>query len=165
MGIQVAEEGERGPRGLQSRCARVWRSITNKAREPDPPDPCAYLEGAAGSPTPRARVRCVGGSVTVRRGRVPGAAGPQTHMRGREEVPKPRDYLEGARGPRPWCVRDRGARLAAWVPGRRGVQGSGAREPRPALGVGGEPYRAGTHCLNIFSMSLICFLENSLNSV
>lgn len=50
-----------------------------------------------------------------------------------------------------------------WPHGSRDRAGS--QEPRPARGVGREQGRAGTHSLNIFSMSLICFLENSLNSV
>lgn len=50
----------------------------------------------------------------------------------------------------------------AGVPGRLGAGGSG---PEARCGWVGGPGRAGTHCLNIFSMSLICFLENSLNSV
>lgn len=41
---------------------------------------------------------------------------------------------------------------------------TGGSGPRPGLGWWGTG-REGTHCLNIFSMSLICFLENSLNSV
>lgn len=62
----------------------------------------------------------------------------------------------------------RGSGAHDWRQGSRAAQGfggSGVRGPRPARGVGGGPGRAGTHCLNIFSMSLICFLENSLNSV
>lgn len=80
-------------------------------------------------------------------------------------VPQPRHYLEGSRGvPTPGASGFGGAQLASGDPGRRGV---GVWGPLPAGGSGGGvgAGAAGTHCLNIFSMSLICFLENSLNSV
>lgn len=94
---------------------------------------------------------------------MPGAGGSQTHMPGGEEILEPRDYLEGAAGSPPLACRGSGA--PGWRQVSRGSAGSRVGGPRPARGVGGGPGRAGTHCLNIFSMSLICFLENSLNSV
>lgn len=85
----------------------------------------------------------------------PGKGVPQIHLRA-WVVGLEASWLSG-----------RGSRVPH--PGGSGSWGSlagitGGSGPRPGLGWWGTG-REGTHCLNIFSMSLICFLENSLNSV
>lgn len=113
---------------------------------------CNCLEGTSGASNPS--------------GVSEGSTMGEVTCQGQEgEVPRP--TCAGGSGLEASWPSGRGSRVLR--PGESGSWGSlagvtGGSGPRLGLGwrrTGCE----GTHCLNIFSMSLICFLENSLNSV